>query len=163
RYPHDPGAFTQGLLWHEGFLYESTGLRGRSSLRKVDLETGEVLAQRGVEQRLFAEGLALVGTRLIQLTWTTGQALIWALESLTHERTFEYDGEGWGLCYDGQHLVMSDGTARLTFRDPETFRELRHVTVRLRGRELRHLNELECVDGLVWANVWQSDRIVRID
>jgi glutaminyl-peptide cyclotransferase len=163
RYPHDTSAFTQGLLWHEGHLYESTGLRGQSTLRKVDLETGEVLQRRDVDEALFAEGLALVGSRLFQLTWQNGQAHVWSLDDFRHERTFRYQGEGWGLCYDGQHLVMSDGSSRLSFRDPETFRVIRQVTVRQEGRALRHLNELECVDGQVWANVWQTDRIVRID
>ncbi len=163
RYPHDTDAFTQGLLWHEGHLYESTGLNGRSTLRQVNLETGEVLRRRDVDRALFAEGLALIGDRLIQLTWQNGQAHVWSLDDFTHQRTFRYQGEGWGLCYDGQRLVMSDGTARLTFRDPETFRVIRQVTVRQEGRPLRNLNELECVDGQVWANVWQTDRIVRID
>lgn len=163
RYPHDTSAFTQGLLWHEGHLYESTGLRGRSTLRKVDLETGEVLRRRDLDRALFAEGLALVGTRLIQLTWQSGQAHVWNLEDFRHERTFRYQGEGWGLCHDGQHLVMSDGSSRLVFREPDTFRAVREVTVRREGRALRQLNELECVDGAVWANVWQTDELVRID
>ena len=163
RYPHDTEAFTQGLLWHEGHLYESTGLRGRSSLRKVALESGEVLERREVDRAHFAEGLALVRDRLIQLTWRNGVAHEWSLEGLRHRRTFQYEGEGWGLCYDGRHLVMSDGTARLTFRDPSTFRQVRQVTVRNEGRAVADLNELECVDGAVWANVWQRDEILRID
>lgn len=163
RYPHDREAFTQGLLWHGGKLYESTGLRGRSSVRQVELETGEVLRRRDLERAMFAEGLALVGDRLIQLTWTNGVAHVYRLEDFEHQRTFRYQGEGWGLCYDGTHLVMSNGSARLAFRDPESFRVVREVTVRESGRPLRHLNELECVDGAVWANVWQTDRIVRID
>lgn len=163
RYPHDTEAFTQGLLWHEGHLYESTGLRGRSSLRKVALESGEVLERRDVDRAHFAEGLALVRDRLVQLTWRNGVAHEWSLEGLRHRRTFQYEGEGWGLCYDGRHLVMSDGTARLTFRDPSTFRQVRQVTVRNEGRAVGDLNELECVDGAVWANVWQRDEILRID
>ena len=163
RFPHDTEAFTQGLLWHEGHLYESTGLRGRSSLRKVALESGEVLERRDVDRAHFAEGLALVRDRLIQLTWRNGVAHEWSLEGLRHRRTFQYEGEGWGLCYDGRHLVMSDGTARLTFRDPSTFRQVRQVTVRNEGRAVADLNELECVDGAVWANVWQRDEILRID
>lgn len=163
RFPHDPDAFTQGLLWHDGHLYESTGLHGRSSLRKVALETGEVLAQRSVERRLFAEGLARVDDRLIQLTWESGEAHVWSLDGFEHRRTFTYDGEGWGLCYDGRHLVMSDGSERLTFRDPETFRVDHVIRVRDDAGFVEELNELECVDGVVWANVWQTDRIVRID
>ena len=163
RHPHDRAAFTQGLLWHDGHLYESTGLRGRSSLRKVDLETGEVLAQRSVERRIFAEGLARVGDLLYQLSWTAGEAHVWTLDGFEHRRTFEYDGEGWGLCHDGTHLVMSDGSDRLSFRDPETFQVSRVVRVRLDGAPLDQINELECVDGVIWANVWQTDEIVRID
>ncbi len=163
RHPHDRDAFTQGLLWHDGVLYESTGLRHRSTLRKVELDTGEVDRRRALAPELFAEGLALVGDRLIQLTWTSGQAHVWSLGEFDHQRTFQYQGEGWGLCYDGEHLVMSNGSAELTFRDPETFRVERRVTVRDSGRPVRELNELECVDGVVWANVWQTDRIVRID
>ena len=162
-FPHQRDAFTQGLLWHDGHLYESTGLRGHSSLRKLDLETGEVLERRSVDSRLFAEGLALVGDRLIQLTWQAGEAHVWTLDGFEHRRTFAYDGEGWGLCYDGQSLVMSDGSDRLTFRDPNTFRVQRVVRVREEGHPVDQLNELECVDGVVWANVWQTDRIVRID
>lgn len=163
RYPHDPDAFTQGLLWHDGYLYESTGLRGRSTLRKVDLETGRVLQRRDVDRTHFAEGLALVGDQLFQLTWRNGIAHVWGLDGFEHRRTFQYDGEGWGLCYDGTHLVMSDGTARLTFRDPSTFRPVRQVTVRRNGRAVADLNELECAGGAVWANVWQSEEILRID
>lgn len=163
RYPHATDAFTQGLLWHEGFLYESTGLRGYSTLRRVRLESGEVLERRDLDPELFAEGLALVGDRLIQLTWTEGQAHVWSVDGFRHRRTFSYEGEGWGLCHDGRNLVMSDGSDRLTFRDPETFRVVRQVSVREGTRPVGDLNELECVNGSVWANVWQTDRIVRID
>lgn len=163
RYPHDPGAFTQGLLWHDGYLYESTGLRGQSSLRRVDLESGEVLERRSVDSRLFAEGLARVGDELIQLTWQSGEAHVWSLDGFEHRRQFSYDGEGWGLCYDGVHLVMSDGSERLTFREPHSFRVDHVVRVRDADGYVQELNELECVDGVVWANVWETDRIVRID
>lgn len=163
RYPHAADAFTQGLLWHDGFLYESTGLRYRSTVRQVDLETGEVRRRRSLEDRYFAEGLARVGDALYQLTWEAGTVHVWSIDDFSHRRTFDYDGEGWGLCYDGTHLVMSDGSERLTFRDPETF----HVDHVLRVRDedgfVEQLNELECVDGSIWANVWQTDRIVRID
>lgn len=162
-YPHARDAFTQGLLWHDGHLFESTGLRGRSSLRKVDLETGEVLARHANASSLFAEGLARVGDELYQLSWTEGEARVWTIDDFREVRTFEYDGEGWGLCYDGEHLVMSDGSDRLYFRDPQTFRVVRRVRVREEGEPVDQLNELECVDGAVWANVWQTDRIVRID
>jgi glutaminyl-peptide cyclotransferase len=162
-YPHDTEAFTQGLLWHDGHLYESTGQYGRSSLRKVALETGEVLERRDIPARLFSEGLALVGDRLYQLSWMEHEAQVWTLDGFDPVRTFRYEGEGWGLCWDGEHLVMSDGSDHLFFRDPETFEVEGEVLVHHRGEGVRMLNELECVDGTVWANVWQQDRILRID
>lgn len=163
RLPHDPDAFTQGLLLHEGKLYESTGLEGRSSLRRVDLETGRVEQRVEVPETYFAEGLARVDDRLVQLTWQNGRAFVYDLDSFEKVGEFEYEGEGWGLCYDGTHLVMSDGSDRLTFRDPETFEVRRSVRVTRIGRPVRQLNELECVDGQVWANVWQRNELVRID
>jgi glutaminyl-peptide cyclotransferase len=162
-YPHATDAYTQGLVWHGGKLYESTGLRGRSSLREVDLETGTVRRRQGLPDRFFAEGLARVGDRLIQLTWTSGKALVWDLERFQKIGEHDYGGEGWGLCHDGEQLVMSDGSATLTFRDPETFEARRRVRVTRLGRPVRDLNELECVEGSVWANVWRTERIVRID
>lgn len=162
-YPHDPHAFTQGLLWHQGHLFESTGLYRRSSLREVDLETGRVLRRREVEPRIFAEGLALVGDELVQLSWQENVAQVYSLEGFEPLRRHEYEGEGWGLCHDGAHLVMSDGSARLFFRDPATFRVVRSVEVTEEGEPIDQLNELECVGGAVWANVWQTDRILRID
>jgi glutamine cyclotransferase len=162
-HPHDPEAFTQGLLWHDGHLYESTGLYGESTLRKVDLESGEVRRSETVEERFFAEGLARVGAELYQLTWQEHRAIVWSLPDLRRLRTIEYEGEGWGLCHDGTHLVMSNGSDRLAFRDPSTFEIVRSVRVHERGRAVDELNELECVDGVVWANVWQTDRILRID
>ncbi|MGE0785514.1 MAG: glutaminyl-peptide cyclotransferase [Sandaracinaceae bacterium] len=163
RFPHDPEAFTQGLLWHDDNLFESTGLRGESSLRHVDLESGRVLQIRENDPALFAEGLARVGSELFQLTWQAGEVHVWSVDNFDHRRMMRYEGEGWGLCYDGRHLVMSDGSDRLAFRDPVTF-EIDHV-VRVRDGDgpVRNLNELECVDGTVWSNVWQTNRIVRID
>lgn len=163
RYAHDTDSFTQGLLWHEGMLYESTGRYGHSELLRVALETGASDRERSVDRRLFAEGLARVGDRLYQLTWRAGQAHVWTLDAFEHRRTFEYDGEGWGLCHDGEHLVMSDGSDRLAFRDPENFQVDHVVRVRDADGPVADLNELECVDGAIWANVWQTDRIVRID
>ncbi len=163
RRPHDREAFTQGLLWHGGKLYESTGLRRRSSLRRVDLASGKVLQRKDLEPRFFGEGLAWARGELVQLTWTSGKALRWDPADFRLLGTFDYAGEGWGLCFDGQQLVMSDGSAWLTFRDPATFRPLRRVRVTLSGRPVRRLNELECVEGSVYANVWTTDRIVRID
>ncbi|MGD9906149.1 MAG: glutaminyl-peptide cyclotransferase [Vicinamibacterales bacterium] len=162
-YPHDPGAFTQGLLLVDGRLFESTGLEGRSSLREVDVATGRVLRRLDVPAPIFAEGLALVGSRLFQLTWKHGQAFTYDRDTFRPGATFDYEGEGWGLCYDGRELVMSDGSARLTFRGTQTFRTQREVTVRSQGQAIEQLNELECVGPHVYANVWMTERIVRID
>jgi glutaminyl-peptide cyclotransferase len=162
-YPHDPAAFTQGLLFLDGKLYESTGLYGRSSLRRVDLTSGQVEARVALPSDLFAEGLARVGDRLIQLTWKEGKALVWDLSTLHKLSEFSYEGEGWGLCYDGRRLVMSDGSDRLIFRNPTTFAKEGEVLVRRAGSPVRNLNELECSDGIVYANVWQDSHIARID
>jgi glutamine cyclotransferase len=161
--PHDRGAFTQGLLFHDGRLYESTGLNGQSSVRRVDPASGRVEAQVPLDARLFGEGLARVGGHLIQLTWKNGQALYWSLASLTHEREVSYEGEGWGLCFDGKRLIMSDGSDRLTFRDPETFTSVGGIWVRRAGVPVRSLNELECEGGVLYANIWQDSHIARID
>jgi glutaminyl-peptide cyclotransferase len=162
-YPHDSRAFTQGLLMAEGKLYESTGLYGRSSVRRVDLASGMVEAASALPSDLFGEGLARVGQRLVQLTWKEGKALVWDLGTLTKVAEFSYDGEGWGLCFDGKRLVMSDGSDRLVFRDPTTFDKIGEVRVRRQGRSVSNLNELECTQGLVYANVWQDNHIARID
>jgi glutamine cyclotransferase len=163
RHPHDRGAFTQGLVWHEGKLFESTGLEGRSSLREVELDTGSVLRKVDLRADLFGEGLALVGERLVQITWRDGVAYEWSAGTFERLAERAYAGEGWGLCYDGQDLVMSDGSARLTFRDPASFEARRTVLVTKGGEPLPMLNELECVRGAVYANIWQTDEIVRID
>jgi glutamine cyclotransferase len=161
-YPHDAQAFTQGLLLADGMLYESTGLYGRSSLREVDPETGRVVRMRQLGSDLFGEGLALVDDRLIQLTWRAGRALVYDLETFDPLGSFRYQGEGWGLCYDGEELWMSDGTSTLAVRDPGTFEVRRRRPVTLRGEPVARLNELECVGAHVYANVWQTDTIVRI-
>ena len=161
-YPHDPGAFTQGLLLEDGRFYESTGLYGESSLREVVPETGEVLREVELAPELFAEGLTLVDDRLIQLTWRAGVALVYNADTFEQTDTFSYEGEGWGLCYDGEELVMSDGSATLTRRDPETFALLGTIAVKLNGNPVEMLNELECVGDSVYANIWQSDTIVKI-
>jgi glutaminyl-peptide cyclotransferase len=161
-YPHDPAAYTQGLIYREGFLYESTGLNGRSSLRKVRLETGEVVQQHRVDQAHFAEGLAEWKGQLIQLTWRSNVAFVYDVNSFSPRRTLSYPGEGWGLTHDGKQFVLSDGTDQLRFLDSDTFREIRRVSVSDRGVRVRDLNELEYIRGEVYANVWHTDRIARI-
>lgn len=163
KYPHANDAFTQGLLWHDGVMYESTGRYGQSSLRKVRLDDGEVLAERSLEPTYFGEGLALVDDRLIQLTWRSGVAIVSDLASLEPEDRLRYQGEGWGLCYDGDALWMSDGSSILERRDPASMDLLREITVWRGDRAVQRLNELECVGDDVYANVWQSDEILRID
>jgi glutamine cyclotransferase len=161
--PHDPEAFTQGLVLQGGTLYESTGLYGKSSLREVDPKTGAVKRKVAVPAEYFAEGLALVGDRLLQITWKEEKALVYDRAGFKPAGEFRYDGEGWGLCSDGTRLVMSDGSDRLTFRDPKTFAVLSILNVTLAGKPANQLNELECVDGTIYANVWQTDDILRID
>ena len=162
-YPHDPRAFTQGLFWFDGKLYESTGLFARSSLRRVDLASGHVEQMANLPGELFGEGLALVGQRLFQLTWKNQKVLVWDLATLKQQTEISYEGEGWGLCFDGRRLVMSDGSDRLTLRNPATFAKEGELRVRLAGHPLANLNELECVDSLIYANVWQDSHIARID
>jgi glutaminyl-peptide cyclotransferase len=161
-YPHDPQAFTQGLIFRDGVLYESTGLNGQSSVRKVRLETGEVLQRHTVDSRYFAEGLTDWGNRLIQLTYTTRIGFVYDLATFTLQRTFDYTGQGWGLARDQKRLIMSDGTSVLRFLDPETLRETGRVTVSDAGKPIENLNELEWVKGEVLANVWLTDRIAII-
>lgn len=163
EYPHDPAAFTQGLIYRDGFLFESTGLNGRSSLRKVQLETGKVLQQIPVDTQYFGEGLTDWGSRLIQLTWVTNVAFVYDLASFKPVQTFRYDGEGWGLTQDGRRLIMSDGSPVLRFLEPSSFKVTGRVTVRDRGRPVDDVNELEAVEGLVYANVWLTTRIAMID
>ena len=163
RGPHDAGAFTQGLVWREGDLFESTGLYGESSLRELDSFDGSVSRRHDLEDRLFGEGLAMVGDRLIQLTWREGQAIAYDLETFRELERFEYRGEGWGLCFDGHRLVMSDGTPTITFRDPKTFELLEQIRVTLDSRPVGLLNELECAEGWIYANVLGRDSILRID
>jgi glutamine cyclotransferase len=164
RRAHDAGAYTQGLLiGPAGELYESTGLYGESTLRQVDRQDGDVLRLMDLSADSFGEGLALVGDRLIQLTWREGIANVWDRSSFELLDTFDYEGEGWGLCLDGERLAMSDGSHELTFRDPSTFEIIEIVEVTVAGEPQPLLNELECVGEHIWANVYRSDRIVRID
>ncbi len=161
-YPHDAQAFTQGLVLHQGTLYESTGLLRRSSLREVALDTGKVLRKVDLAPTLFGEGLAWARDSLIQLTWQNGLALRWDPASFAPRGETKYDGEGWGLCFDGTYLVQSDGSHRLVFRDAASFAPVRTIAVTDNGQPLRRLNELECVGGTIYANVWTTDRIVAI-
>ena len=162
-FPHDTSAYTQGLLWWDGKLYESTGQYGTSDLRRLDPATGAVEQRIDIEPAYFGEGLARVGDRLIMLTWKAQRAFVFGLERFDRRRTFRYRGDGWGLCHDGRRLVMSNGSSRLTFRDPRTFEPIGDVAVTLRGLPLMQLNELECVGDAVYANVYQTDFLVRID
>ena len=161
-YPHDPTAFTQGLVFHDGALYESTGRYGESSVRKVELETGRIVSRADLDDQYFAEGLALHGGRLVQLTWREGVGFLYDL-ALTPQGTFPFQGEGWGLASDGTSLIVSDGSNVLTFLDPTTFSQTRQVEVRNGDEPVHQLNELEWVRGEVWANVWHDSRIARID
>jgi glutamine cyclotransferase len=162
-YPHDRTAFTQGLLLDQGRLLESTGLVGQSSLREVELASGRVIRKVDVPAPIFAEGLTVAGDNLIQLTWQNGRALLYNKNSFARAGEFAYKGEGWGLCTLGNELVMSDGSATLTFRRTKDFGVIRTMRVTMDGKPLEALNELECVGQSVYANVWMRDMIVRID
>ncbi len=161
--PHDRSAFTQGFELAEGVLYESTGQIGRSAILATDPETGAVRQRIDLPEPLFGEGITVVGQRIWQLTWRDGVAIERDTATLAELRRVSYPGQGWGLCYDGARLVMSDGTDRLVFRDPSSFAPVGEVRVRLADGGVGQLNELECAGGSVWANVWQTDRILRID
>jgi glutamine cyclotransferase len=161
-YPHDPGAFTQGLEYVNGNLYEGTGLKGRSSIRKVKLETGEVLQRHDVSAEYFGEGITIWKNDLIELTWQSGIALVYDSSTFQERRVFNYLGEGWGLTHDGVNLIMSDGTDRLRLLDPVTFAERRRIAVTAGGMPVRNLNELEVVKGEIFANIWQTNMIARI-
>lgn len=161
-YPHDPSAFTQGLIFIDGKLYESTGNYGRSSLRRVDLETGRVEQEIRLAPNLFGEGLMYWRGRLVQLTWRERLGIIYDAKTFERLETFQYQGEGWGLTHDGQHWIMSDGTDELRFLDPETRNVVRRLKVRAGKRPVHRLNELEYIDGEIWANIWRSDQIARI-
>lgn len=163
EFPHDTRSFTQGLIWCNNLYYESTGGYGESKLRKVRLEDGKVLREVPLPFRYFGEGLAQAGDLLFQLTWREGKALVYDSRDFKHVKTLDYSGEGWGLAFDGSWLIRSDGSDRLTFHDPETFAFFRRISVRLFGQPVHRLNELEYAQGSVYANIWQSTDIVRID
>jgi glutamine cyclotransferase len=167
-FPHDDKAFTQGLLLDEGYLYESTGQYGESTLRRVETKTGKVTAQVTLPRQFFAEGLALVGDSLYQLTWRENYCFVYDKKTLQFKGQFQYPGEGWGLTYDGTDLILSDGTNTLRFYDPKTFRLKRKIDVmdgiqKKKPEPVRNLNELQWIHGEVWANVWTTTRIVRIN
>jgi len=161
-YPHDPNAFTQGLEYRAGYLYEGTGLKGRSSLRKVQLETGKVLQEINIDPEYFGEGITVLNQQIIELTWQSETGFVYDQSTFRRLRTFNYPGEGWGLTNDGQNIYMSDGTAQIRIWDPITLQEKRRITVHDHGQPVLNLNELEIVRGELYANVWQTDRIARI-
>ena len=162
-WPHDRAAFTQGLVFRHGGFLESTGLNGQSTLREVEVKTGRVLKQVALAPQYFGEGLAVVGDRVIQLTWQNRKAFVYDADTFRLEREFAYEGEGWGLTTDGRSLILSDGSSRLRFIDPATFVVTRTMEVTAQGRPVNRLNELEFIHGEVFANVWQSEEVMRID
>lgn len=163
EYPHDPAAYTQGLFYLDGALYESTGLFGRSSLRKTKLATGEVVRRADYPADVFGEGVAPFKDRIIGLTWRSQTGYVFDRETFKTKRRFSYSGEGWGLTSDGERLIMSDGTDEIRFLDPKSLAETGRLKVTRRGKPLRNLNELEWIDGEIYANVWLTDFVVRID
>ncbi|MAC90664.1 glutaminyl-peptide cyclotransferase [Maricaulis sp.] len=163
EYPHDPAAFTQGLFIHEGELFESTGRVGQSSLRRVDLETGQVEQSVAIAPPVFGEGSARIGDEIFMLSWVSERGFIFNAETFEQIDSFSYPGEGWGLTFDGTHLILSDGTPELRFLDPATMTLSHTINVTMNGRPIRRLNELEWIDGMIWANIWETRSIVRID
>ena len=161
--PHDPNAFTQGLIFTDSVFYEGTGLNGRSSLRKVDPATGQVLQQQDLSAEFFGEGITLFGDKLYQLSWKNQTGFVYDPETFTELRRFNYPTEGWGITQDGERLIVSDGTPVLYFWDPLTLQETGRITVTFQGQLVAQLNELEYIDGEIWANIWQTDYVVRID
>jgi len=162
-YPHDPGAFTQGLFWLDGHLYETTGQVGQSTLRRVNLEDGKVLQKVAMPGRVFGEGSTVWGDQILSITWQDGIGFRWDRKTFRQLGTWRYPGEGWGLTQNGREIIMSDGTSELRFLDPETLQERRRVRVTANGQPVDNLNELEFVNGEVLANVWLTPRIARID
>jgi len=161
-YPHDRNAFTQGLVFEDGILYEGTGLHGQSTLRKVELETGDILRILTLPAQFFGEGVTIYGNKLIQLTWQSNVGFIYDKESFELLQEFNYSTEGWGITHDGKRLIMSDGTSTLHFLDPETFQEIGQIEVYDRNGPVTKLNELEYVQGEIYANIWKTDRVARI-
>jgi glutaminyl-peptide cyclotransferase len=162
-FPHDRSAFTEGLLYLNGYLYEGTGMPGQSDIRKVKLETGEVVQKHAIPDAYFGEGIVVWKDRLLELTWKAEKGFIYDLATFNPKGDFPYTGEGWGLTTDGKRIIMSDGSADLRFWDPETLKETGRITVTDNGHPVDQLNELEWVKGEIYANVWQTERIARID
>lgn len=162
-YPHDPKAWTQGLYYEDGTLYESTGIYEESTLRRVDLKTGRVLQKHSLDDRYFAEGMTLFKGKLYQLTWLSKKGFIYDPKSFEQIGTFEYPGEGWGLTHDSERLIMSDGSSKIYFLDPESMKTIRSITVRFGNRVVSELNELEYVNGYIYANIWYQNIIIKID
>ena len=161
-YPHDPNAFTEGLEYRAGFLYESTGLKGHSWLRKEKLETGQVLQQLDLDSQYFGEGITVINQKIVQLTWQSNIGFVYDQPGFHLQRTFNYPGEGWALTNDGQNIYMDDGTAQIRIWDPLTLQEKRRITVHDHGQPVTNVNELEWVRGEIYANIWQKDVIARI-
>lgn len=162
-YAHDPKAYTQGLLYQDGYMYEGTGQYGESSIRKIDMKTGNILSVLNIDNQLFGEGITIYKDKIYQITWRSGKGFIYDLKTFTLESTFKYNSEGWGITTAGDHLIMSDGTNKLYHIAPSDFNILKEVEVYDHKGEVTQLNELEYVDGLVWANVWLTNRIIAID
>jgi glutamine cyclotransferase len=163
KYPHDTEAFLQGLVYHDSGFYESTGGNGQSSLRRVELESGRVLKKVMLAEEDFGEGLALVEDKLVQLTWQSGKGYVYDRDTFRKLREFSYSMEGWGLAFDGKRLILSDGSNTLTFLDPRTYQVIGKLNVTLGGRPLTKINELEFIEGEIWANVWHEEVLLRID
>ncbi len=162
-YPHDPRVYTQGLIFHEGNLFLGTGLHAGSFLRHIELPSGKIIGEASLSEKYFGEGIAMVDGRIIQLTWLSRTGFVYDAKTFKELRTFSYDTEGWGLTYDGKRLILSDGTDRLYFLDPNTFENQGHINVQHEGVPLEHLNELEFVEGKVWANQWYTEHVLVID
>lgn len=163
EYPHDPGAFTQGLVWHDGYIYEGTGQHGKSELRKVELETGEVLQRQKLDSVYFGEGITILGDKIYQLTWLEKTAFLWDLETFDSIRTFSIPTQGWGLTDNDSLLVVSDGSSSIYFRNPHSFALSSRIHVTDHIGAVDGLNELEWIDGEIWANIWRWNFIARID
>ena len=162
-YPHPKKGFTQGFVWHNGYLYEGTGIVGQSYIRKIDLESNRILQERKLEGNLFGEGIAILKNKIYELTWTSNTCLVWDLESFNLITSFTYSGEGWGITTDGENLIVSDGTDIIRYFSPDDFNLIRTIKVTEEGNSIDKINELEYIDSKIWANIWMEDKIIIID